>query len=94
MTRVLVQTVSPSSYSTYKGYFSRSNVARSQDCRPSTSWHRQSRFRDLHIIINTITILCFYPADYIQFSRFTFSTISSSFTRFRSTFQTFKSKYF
>lgn len=48
MTRVLVQTVSPSSYSTYKGYFSRSNVARSQDCRPSTSWHRQSRFRDLH----------------------------------------------
>jgi len=37
-------TVGPTSYSTYSGYYSRSNVARSQDYRPSTTWYKPSRF--------------------------------------------------
>jgi len=68
-------TVGPTSYSSYSTYghsyaglYSRSNVARSQDHKPSSTWYRPSRF--------------------------TMSSITSSFSRFRTTFQSFRSKYF
>jgi len=40
------KTVAPSSYpsSSYASYYSRSNVARSQDNRPSSTWYKPSRF--------------------------------------------------